>query len=287
MAEGSSSHVGGRSGAVVPDVSLAHLTGLFNEDIGDEGRLRAASVNLGIGRMFDPADFDANGSSGDDPGPLSHDEFVVRPGKAVVVETAEYLTMPDDLAGFAFPRPSLSGAGLLLTNPGQVDPGYRGHLTFTLINMGDEDRILVSGRRNLASLTLLRVESPGVGQNWLARLGLDDSDPSFRDVLANRATQETKRHLRSLGTDFLGVEKSARAAASDQLAKDTFKTSIIIAGLFLVITVLSVYLMFAAGSGSLNDLQRRVECLQFRLDHGSPTGAGTEVCTGVGTEQGR
>jgi dUTPase len=55
--------------------------------------------------------------------------------------------MPSDLVGLGFPPASLSIQGVLMTNPGQIDPGYRGPLHLTVINMSKDPLYLSHGQR--------------------------------------------------------------------------------------------------------------------------------------------
>jgi len=54
-----------------------------------------------------------------------------------LIPTVEWVELPTDLSGTLMCRSSLGRRGVLL-GAGYVDPGFRGHLTLCLTNMGNE-----------------------------------------------------------------------------------------------------------------------------------------------------
>jgi deoxycytidine triphosphate deaminase len=98
---------------------------------GAKSKVQAASLDLTIGQIFIP------GTASDRPGgassPLS--EHALEEGHTAVIKTKESLHLSPLLAGIAFPPATVSLKGLLMTNPGHIDPGYRGPLHLTVINM--------------------------------------------------------------------------------------------------------------------------------------------------------
>ena len=81
--------------------------------------------------------------------PASYDlraasDIVLSRGTCTLVPTIEWVELPVDLAGTLMCRSSFGRRGVLL-GAGYVDPGFRGHLTLCLTNMGSED---ISIRKN-------------------------------------------------------------------------------------------------------------------------------------------
>jgi len=64
-------------------------------------------------------------------------ELEVRPGDFVIVDTDEYLRVPDSCLGLLLPKVSLMLRGLSQSG-GKVDPGFRGRLRVALKNEGYE-----------------------------------------------------------------------------------------------------------------------------------------------------
>jgi hypothetical protein len=107
--------------------------------------------------------------------------------------------MPGNLAGIGFPPSHVSFKGILMTNPGHVDPGYTGRLHFTVINMGRQDYVL---KREDPIVTMLLIELSGAAhRDWLQRHG---------GVVQAPSTQE---NLRRLSPDFVDVEQRATMIA--------------------------------------------------------------------------
>lgn len=108
-----------------------------------DSNIQAASLDLTIGEIYIP------GTDKEKPGgadtPLK--EISLKQGHTAVIRTKEVLHLGSDLAGIAFPPASISLKGLLMTNPGHIDPGYRGYLHLTVINMSHDLFSLRAGDR--------------------------------------------------------------------------------------------------------------------------------------------
>jgi len=98
-------------------------------------------------------------------------EIRMRPGAAIIIETAEYLHLPRMMYGSIAPKVSLLQLGLSSTYS-KVDPGYHGHLLITLFNLGKATLTLKKGDR-FCALTLFEV---GAGAR------LYDKDPKQIDA---------------------------------------------------------------------------------------------------------
>ena len=101
---------------------------------GEHSRIRGCSYDCGVGDIF----FDgrvfkrASGQQG----------VTVPPGGVVALFTREILDLPDDIAGTAFPINAMSSKGLLVLNPGHIDPGFRGHLSVKALNLRKSEMLL-------------------------------------------------------------------------------------------------------------------------------------------------
>jgi deoxycytidine triphosphate deaminase len=63
------------------------------------------------------------------------DQVLLDPGEIISIFTLEELDLPDYIAGTAFSINALSSEGLLVLNPGHIDPGFKGPLTVRAINL--------------------------------------------------------------------------------------------------------------------------------------------------------
>ena len=192
--------------------------------------IKSASLDLTIGSIFLP------GSLPDDLGGCNkgRGEYNLNQGHTAVVRTREILRMGPERAAVAFPPSHVSLKGLLMTNPGHIDPGYEGPLHCTVINMGRESYPLKVGDRIMRTL-IFQLD------NYRQTSPLGDVTPTTR--VENQITTEL---LARLSIDFLDVEKRAKSVAESIVSAATWRTTWIAAllpiGLAILTTLGAVYL---------------------------------------------
>lgn len=165
-------------------------------DVG--GLMQAASIDLTIGMIYVPE------TDADKPGGVCNprtDAYDLEAGGTVIVRTAQRINLPSTIAAIGFPPARVSRNGILMTNPGHIDPGYEGFLTFTLINMGRKDRELKVGSP-IATLLFFALNTEPAA-DWKAR-GNVPTDSPVKQITLDKLTR-----------DFLNVENRARAIAED------------------------------------------------------------------------
>jgi dCTP deaminase len=178
-------------------------TGVPLDDfVSSKAKVQASSLNLTIGDIFIPGP--AGKRLGGALDPLK--EFTLEQGHTAVIRTAEVLDLGPQLAGIAFPPATLSLKGILMTNPGHVDPGYKGPLHITVINMSRTPFPLREGDRIMRVLFLNLAVRP------LASYGERHKAENARDVI-------TEELLGRLSVDFVDVEKRARKVANKAVKK--------------------------------------------------------------------
>jgi deoxycytidine triphosphate deaminase len=182
-----------------------------------ESPIQAASLDLTIGAIYLP---------GTDPGApggvnLPRVEWALDTGQTAVVTTHEELQLPANVAGIGFPPSRVSFRGLLMTNPGHVDPGYKGPLRFTVINMAREPYALKSGDV-IVSVLLFKLERdvragyaarrppgytpPPPSREQVDRLAKDFVDVEERSTrIANRAVVKAGLVVALIGTLVAGT----------------------------------------------------------------------------------
>jgi dCTP deaminase len=164
-----------------------------------ESPIQAASVDLHIGGIFVPGS--TPGALGSSASPRT--DLALGAGATAVVSTHETCRFPESIGAICFPPARVSSKGLLTTNPGHVDPGFKGRLSFTVINMGREPYALKAGD---AIVTLLLFElSPSAALGYSQRRSGAVRDKPVNDELLNR-----------LSHDFLDVTKRAESAAKTE-----------------------------------------------------------------------
>src|ERR1700687_808821 len=113
--------------------------------------VQPSSIDLHIGSIFIPGT--QLGDDGCEAKPLHR--HTLGPGQTALVTTLEILDLPNNIAAIGFPPSRISAQGLLMTNPGHIDPGYKGPMHFTVINMGRQEFSL---RRSGMIVTVLFFE---------------------------------------------------------------------------------------------------------------------------------
>lgn len=165
-----------------------------------EDPIQASSIDLHIGNIYIPGKVNNGGKL------LSKSEAYLKQGHTAVVETKEVLELPYNYSAIGFPASSkVSFKGLLMTNPGHVDPGYSGTLRFTVINMAEESFKLASNEP-IATLLIFRLEN-APQHDWLSRRGgkLPSSEESQKYI---------KENVDRLSVDFMNIDKRAESAVS-------------------------------------------------------------------------
>jgi deoxycytidine triphosphate deaminase len=163
--------------------------------------IQPASLDLHVGTVYEPGKRDSDLGGVDNP----HKSFSLGPGKTVIIGTKERVNFPNTIAAFGFPPSTLSTRGILMTNPGHVDPGYRGHLHFTLINMG-QNTLALDSSQIVVTLLLVKLDAePLKGYSELH---------SHAQVLKPRSSD-----LAALSHDFLDFEARAQKISHELISK--------------------------------------------------------------------
>lgn len=165
---------------------------------GPQSPVQASSLDLHVGQILVPKM--EQGKPGSVAKPL--EELALKLGHTVVVVTQEELRLPNRIGAFGFPPARLSSRGLLMTNPGHVDPGFHGPMRFTVMNIGTEDITLRRGDP-IVTLLLLRLSAD-------AKAGY-----AQRRGFAKAVSGPEQRQVDCLSVDFLEVGNRAKSAAEE------------------------------------------------------------------------
>jgi dCTP deaminase len=209
-----------------------------NDFTSAEAQIQAASLDLTIGDIYLPDTDD------DKPGgaytPLK--EHTLRQGHTAVVRTLETLNFGPDIAGIAFPPAHVSLKGLLMTNPGHIDPGYSGHLHLTVINMGRKEFPLIQKTKIVRVIV--------VGLNGAAQAPFNVRRPTI-------ASPITPELLSRLSTDFLDIEKRATVAAETVIKAAQFRGVIFGLGIPIIVALVGYFAAVRPGDIAIRtDLQK-------------------------------
>lgn len=93
-----------------------------------ENSIQACSYDLRVGTVFLDGKILKWATS-------EQQQITIQPGGIISLFTHEELNLPSCVMATAFPMNVWSSQGLLVLNPGHIDPGYKGPLTVRLINI--------------------------------------------------------------------------------------------------------------------------------------------------------
>jgi len=97
--------------------------------------------------------------------------FVLQPGQFCLGNTAEEISLPEDVVGRLEGKSSLGRLGLVIhSTAGYIDPGFRGHLTLELSNAAPLP-ILLYPRMKIGQLSFLQMTTPAERPYGSTRLG--------------------------------------------------------------------------------------------------------------------
>lgn len=91
--------------------------------------LQACSYDMRIGTIFKDGQI-INNSHAD-----ANHQISVKPGEIISVFTWEELDLPSNIMATVFAINELSSKGLLVLNPGHIDPGFKGCLSVKAVNL--------------------------------------------------------------------------------------------------------------------------------------------------------
>lgn len=215
-----------------------------------ESQVQPASIDLTMGNIYLPGvDRDELGGWATPRG-----EHSLLQGQTAVITTRETVKIPREFAAIGFPPTRLSNNGILMTNPGHVDPGYQGKLSFTVINMGRAPYELRKGDR---VVTLVVFELTGV----------PDRDYAMRNPALVGHSEVTAERLERLAPDMLNVDERINIAVSSEEHKTRRFSIWVPLALAAVVAVGTIFgpLVNERLSG-VGQLENRIELLEREED---------------------
>jgi deoxycytidine triphosphate deaminase len=105
----------------------------------DKARIQPCSYDLRIGTVFHNGRILTKENSAE--------QVVIKPGDLISVFTEEEVHLPPNIMATVFPINKMSSQGILVLNPGHIDPGFNGPLTVKLINLRLTDKVISFGER--------------------------------------------------------------------------------------------------------------------------------------------
>jgi deoxycytidine triphosphate deaminase len=226
----------------------------FQSDINNKflksSHIQQCSVDLHIGNIYLPELKENNRGSASNPIETEH---VLQTGQTALIRTKEEVRFPTNIAGICFAPSRITLKGVLITNMGHVDPGYKGHLHFTIINMGKSPYVL-RNRDIICTMLLIELNS--------------NTEPFGEEIIKNEIPYAVSENLPKLSKDFLDIERRSKSIAKNEVSKAKF-WSISIPLLVALIGSSSIILQNYFGQPWKNDIDKiiqKVDKLENKID---------------------
>ncbi|MEL0438456.1 dCTP deaminase [Phycobacter sp. K97] len=213
-------------------------------------RIQPSSLDLTVGQIFDPPK-DMHGLDNLERWPQPLMGLRLLPGHSAIVETQQTLKLSNQISAFGFPPAHLARKALLMTNPGHIDPGYEGKLTFTVINLGRET-IYLDRSDIIVTLLLFRLEGEGAKHGYADRR----ADQPKKTEEGRRKSRS--RLLNTLAPDFgdftQRMEIAAEKAVNRTLAREEMKKYWVSAAAVAVAAIVSAGIGFFKDTRTMDKL---------------------------------
>jgi deoxycytidine triphosphate deaminase len=212
---------------------------------GKNSPIQPTSLDLHVGDIYLPQK-PPNKPGGKDNSLAS---YILRPGETAIVMTAEELKLNPDISAFGFSPSRVAFKGILLTNPGHIDPGFQGRVRLAVINMGRENHCIRSGDV-IFTVLFVKLRKPVVS-DWYARNGAPLGPINQSDIDA-------------LSADFLDVDERARVIAEKAVSRAEIRVKYIAP---LITALIAAAASFGfAWLQPLNELKQKVAQLESKVD---------------------
>jgi len=178
--------------------------------------LKATSYDLRVGTIF------KNGKIINENHEERQRPFLIQPGEIVSIFTLEEVFLPSDIAGVAFAMNKWSSEGLLVLNPGHVDPGYEGPLTVTAINLR-KTSMSISREDPIFTIVFYNIGGPTSHPYRSTSLTRDEKERSFHARNQEIAPGSLAHLIKVMpGLPFITKDQMDRAIREHWMSKWTF-----------------------------------------------------------------
>jgi len=188
------------------EIKNNHLLSETNED-----NFGNASYDLSVGNMITV--------DGD-----TVSEYTIPPQGMIVAVSKEEFKMPDDIIGYTTIKNSLSSQGILALNIGLVDPTWQGPISSVLINFGRTAHKIKKGEKFLR-MTFFKFNKPSKNSKDPFPVNSPEQYMLLKKIESKAYFEKT----------FLNLDSLKKEITKNVL----FKTSQIIGGVIIIITILS------------------------------------------------
>jgi deoxycytidine triphosphate deaminase len=164
--------------------------------------IQSSSIDLSVDLIFKPGCIDKENEN-QNYSSFGEETATIKAGETLVVQIRECFDFPKDVAGIIFPPNKLAKSGLIMTNPGHIDPGYRGKITVCLVNMGKKE-VQINRITSIATLLIFKTDKQTEGYQAVAATGvskkqIDSLSPIFADIESH-----VKKGINSVSRGYIG-----------------------------------------------------------------------------------
>jgi deoxycytidine triphosphate deaminase len=137
--------------------SLALTEGLLGSNF-EEGCLQSCSYDLRVGAVFKDHKIISLDSN-----PNSNWDIAIKPSEIITMMTLEEVNLPKHICATVFPINKWSSTGLLILNPGHIDPGYKGAISICAVNLSKETKYLQVKKTKIFTILFHWLSGPAEG----------------------------------------------------------------------------------------------------------------------------
>lgn len=128
--------------------SLIKDQGVISEDSFDPDSIKRGAYELSLGReVYETSNTSKTILTSPPSFRRENIQFSIEPGQFAMLLTEERVNIPNGFIGFLSVRSKFKFKGLINVSGFHVDPGYEGHLKFTVYNAGGRSITLTRGSR--------------------------------------------------------------------------------------------------------------------------------------------
>jgi deoxycytidine triphosphate deaminase len=193
--------------------------------------IQPCSYDMSVGTIFKDGEIITKANS-------KGEHVILEPGEIISLFTKEELNLPRNIAATAFPMNSMSSEGILVLNPGHIDPGFRGPLTVRAINIRKTPKTIWIGMPIFTLVFERLPNAPLQGYKYFLERG--EREKAFN---ANDVEQNPQTLLRLV---TLGKEKPV--VTTDQVHRqiqDHWMSWVVFAGTILSVLLAALAAIFA------------------------------------------
>lgn len=208
-----------------------------------ENSIQGASYDLRVGTIFYSKTLTGRDCICEAPPSIR-----LMPGELVSIFTMEDLDLPLNICGAAFGLNSKTSKGLLVMNSGHVDPGFRGPLTVTAINM---TKLPLTLRVGDPILTVIFERLSRDARHYEKNTPRDLREKHFADYIANQSARNIVDLVAFSPDEQFVTHEQMNEKAGFALSNTIAWIGLLLAAIFgivsLVVSILSLIIAVEAG----------------------------------------